>query len=344
MTKAETMFDFFTLYKIFWSSSWLLKLWVLAGTTAVSYIAISNLFRRLNDINGYINKKQQILFASLWAVGAYAFALPLYIMLPFSLINTILFLYLIIKEGKITKNYPADLRKEFNWGAFFGTWIWGLFNNSYKTLWIWILGWTPVGFYYQLLCGLKGNEWAYKNKYWKSDEDFKLSQEKQAITFSILYLIVLPVIIFVITIAIVFSIAFRAVNETKTSPNKESKTMDKLEKFVNYYSSLYFESHTITATENKFYVLPEDWNRYSFSEKKDILDIAATTAATERGKNVKSSSKTKELPRTKIYSSTNGELLGEFVMDNALFERDKPDFKEIIKASMKAYRFYNVYQ
>ncbi len=111
--------------------------------------------------------------------------------------------------------------------------------------------------------------------------------------------------------------------------------MNKMERVLNTYTSLYFEGHTITEDENKFYVLAKDWNGYSFSEKKDILDMAAVTAATER-----KTTKTKELARTKIYNSLNGELLGEFILDEKLLNTEKPDFKEIIKTSMKAYTFY----
>ncbi len=337
---AQTMVDFFSLNKLFWQASWFMKFWVLAGIAGVLYASLSNWIRRFNDINGYVNKNGNIIIGTFVAIGALSFMFPFGLMLLISLINSIFFLYLVFQKGKVTGNIPYDFRKDFNWGAFFGTWIWGLINKSYKTLWIILLGWTPIGFYYQLLCGLKGNEWAYKNKKWKSDEDFKHSQENQSIAFAVLAVFVFPIVIVAIILALVFALAFAAIDETKTAPDKSSQTMTKVERAVNAYTSLYFEGHTITADENKFYVLPNVWNKYSFSEKKDVLDMAATTAATERSKGGKYSSKTKELPRTKIYSSTNGELLGEFILDEALFETEKPNFKEIFKASMKAYRFY----
>lgn len=335
-THSQTMADFFALNKLFWQASLFLKLWVIGGAAGIVYISLSNWIRRFNDINGFVNKNANILISALAVIGAFSFTLPFGFMFLISLINTVLFLTLVFKKGKVTANFPYDFRKDFNWGAFFGTWIWGLINKSYKTLWMLILGWTPIGFYYQLLCGLKGNEWAYKNRKWNSDEEFKRSQENQTIGFVVLTVFVLPLLVFVITMALVFSVVFMAVDESKTSPNHESQTMNKLERTMNSYSALYFEGHTITADENKFYVLPKTWNGYSFSEKKDILDMAATTAATER-----KTTKTKELSRTKIYSSSDEKLLGEFIMDETLFETNKPDFKEIFKASMKAYRFYN---
>ncbi len=337
---AENIAAFFTFNQLFFKAPALLVIWVLLGTCGVFYVSLSNWVRRLNDINGFVNNTVNIVIGCFAAIGAFSFMLPFGAVILIGLINSIIFLILLFKKGKITKNHPYDFRKDFNWGAFLGTWIWGIINKSYHTFWIWILGCTPAGFYYQLLCGLKGNEWAYKNRKWASDEEFKTSQEKQTIAFAVLSLIVVPVLIFVLTMVICFALAFTAVDESNNSPNGESKTMNTIEKALNSYTSLYFEGHTITADENKFYVLPADWNSYTFTEKKDVFEMAATTAATERSKKGKSSTKSKELPRTKIYSSTNGELLGEFILDESLFETDKPDFKQIIKSTMKAYRFY----
>lgn len=340
LSSAETFLDLFNPAGMFVQSSVFLKFWTLLAFGFIAYLDMGLSIRRLNDINGRVNKPLNIALAVFTVFTCFSLLLPLGLMSIISTLAFIVTLILLFKTGKVTGKLPYDFRKEFNWGAFFGTWIWGIVNKSYHTFWYWILCWTPIGFYYQLVCGLKGNEWAYKNRKWSSDEEFKSSQEKQTIVFVVLSMIVLPVLIFILTMVIVFAIAFTAVNETNNSPNQESPTISKLDKALNSYFSLYFESHTLTADENKFYVLPKDWNGYSFSEKKDVLEMAATTSATERSKNGKHSSKTKELPRTKIYNSINGELLGEFVMDESLFETEKPDFKQIVKASMKAYRFY----
>ena len=108
------------------------------------------------------------------------------------------------------------------------------------------------------------------------------------------------------------------------------------------YSSIYFESREITKDENKFYVLPEDWRRYSFSEKKDIFDMAASLAVSERKKNDKNGyySKTQELPRTKIYNIKNNELLGEYFLDENLLYSENTTTKNILKSAMTAYKFY----
>lgn len=339
-TNLGTLGDYFALNKFFWNSSFFVKFWTIAGTLGVAYVAVSNIIRRLNDIKGEVNKNFNTAIASLYVIATFSFIFPFFIAALLYIATTVLLLVLMCTKGKITGKLPYDFRKDFNWGAFFGTWIWGLINKSYKTLWIWLLGWTPIGFYYQILCGLKGNEWAYKNRKWNDDTEFKRSQERQTIGFVVLTVFVFPFLIFLIIMSMVLSVALLSVNEAKTSPDGNSQTMSKIEKVLDSYSSLYFESHKILENENQFYVLPKDWNGYSFSEKKDILDMAATTAATERSKGNKHSSKSKELPRTKIYSSTTHQLLGEFVMDEELFEAEKPDFKKIITSSFKTYRFY----
>ena len=91
--------------------------------------------RRLNDIIGkdsdfitYIIAAGFILityWVSFTGIGGY-FSLFLI------LVAQILLLCI---KGQVTSALPKDEVKRFNWGAFWGTWIWGLINRSYKTLW-----------------------------------------------------------------------------------------------------------------------------------------------------------------------------------------------------------------
>ena len=68
---------------------------------------------------------------------------------------------------------PANLHN-FNWGAFWLTWIWGVANG----VWISLLCFVPfVGFIMQFVLGFKGNEWAWEQqKHSKSASDFESSQ------------------------------------------------------------------------------------------------------------------------------------------------------------------------
>lgn len=343
MSKVETLFDFFNLPGVLLEAPIILKSWIFIGGLVSSYIIVSNIIRRLNDINGRINKNANIIVSVIFVLAAFWMLFPFFIDFLLYIIVAVLGFYLIFKKGKITGKFSYDYRKEFNWGAFFGTWIWGLFNKSYHTLWMLILWITPWGFLFSLYCGMKGNEWAANNRDWQNLEEFQKSQETQTIVFVILKVLVLPIVYFLLVMAIVGLLMFAVVDEAKNTPEHKSATLEKLDSTLNSFASVYFESHTITEDENKFYVLPADWNSYSFSEKKDILDLAASMSASERKRldSKKYYSKSSELNRTKIYSVENNELLGEYYFDESLISSDKPDIKNVVKASMKAYRFYN---
>lgn len=342
----ETLGEMFDFVKVFSQAPMLLKLWFLSGTAGVCVLSTSNIFRRLNDINGEVNTNINVICSVIVILSYFSIILPLGISFIILFLSFILGLFLLFKTGKITAQYPYDFQKEFNWGAFIATWLWGLFNKSYKTLWALILGLTPWGIYFQIYCGLKGNEWAFKNKKCTDVNKFNKSQETQTLVFLILSLIVFPLIYFIIAVGIVGALMFGTVNESAKNPEAAKSNVEKLDNLLNSFDSLYFESHKITDNENMYYVLDSDW-KCSFSDKKDMIDMAASLAASERRKAFKakypdkfvSFSKTSELPRTKIYSAETGKLLGEFVMDKEVLEGGS--FKDFMKASLNAYRFYS---
>ena len=147
---------------------------------------------------------------------------------------------------------------------------------------------------------------------------------------------------------------FSTTDVIKNNPEKAKARMEKFESGLNTFTdamvATYFEGYEITESENKFYVLESDWKFYMFSDKKDIIDLAASTSAMKRRENYNknkkpndkyiSFTKSSELPRTKIYGYETRKLLGEFNLDESNLE--KMSFKEIVKASLKAYRFYNI--
>lgn len=89
---------------------------------------------------------------------------------------------------------PPEIRG-WNWGAFLLTWIWGIGNNVWISL-LTLLSIIPyVGWLIMLamriILGIKGNEWAWKNKKWQSVEHFKQTQRKWAwwgLGFILLYI------------------------------------------------------------------------------------------------------------------------------------------------------------
>lgn len=315
------------------------KIWGLIGSSVVSYIIISNAIRRLNDIKGKEDKRFNTIFATIFALTNFSYIFPNPISIIFCLVGTIVALWVLFKKGKISSELPYDIKKDFNWGAFFGTWIWGLFNKSYKTLWMLILWATPWSFLFALYCGIKGNEWSSINKDWDSLEKFKSSQEKQTVFWVTFSVILAPVITIIIIVALTFCTAMYIVGSDEGSKHIEQK-LEKLDNTLNSLASAYFEGHELTSTENKFYVLSVDWAGYTFQEKKDVFDMATSMAVSERNKSDKDKEYTKssELRRTKIYSKETNQLLGEYIMDKNLEENGS--FKDYVSASMKAYQFY----
>ena len=82
---------------------------------------------------------------------------------------------------------PEEIRG-WNWGAFLLGWLWGLFNGTY----IAFLSLIPcAGIIMVIILGVKGNEWAWRNKQWDNIEHFIRAQGKWAIAGWIFYGIVI---------------------------------------------------------------------------------------------------------------------------------------------------------
>lgn len=82
-------------------------------------------------------------------------------------------------QGVSIKNNESgtipDGIKGWSWGAFFLNWIWAIGNKT----WIGLLALIPyVGVIMAIILGIKGREWAWKNKEWESVEHFNRVQKK----------------------------------------------------------------------------------------------------------------------------------------------------------------------
>ncbi len=75
-------------------------------------------------------------------------------------------------QGKLA--VVPDEIKRWSWGAFFLNWIWGLGNKVYLALLCLI---PYAGVIMTIVLGVKGNEWAWRNKKWDSVEHFKKVQK-----------------------------------------------------------------------------------------------------------------------------------------------------------------------
>ncbi len=68
--------------------------------------------------------------------------------------------------------------KGWSWGAFLLNWIWAIGNRS----WLGLLALIPyVGFVMSIMLGVKGREWAWRNKRWDSIEHFNRVQRRWSI-------------------------------------------------------------------------------------------------------------------------------------------------------------------
>ena len=346
-THAGSVADFFNFYGMFNNAPVTLKFWMILGTGAVCALSASNICRRLNDISGEIKVGTNVALCLISIAASFSFMMPLSISSLFVLMSFVISIVLLVTKGKITGALPYDYKKEFNWGAFWGTWIWGLFNKSYIPLWELLLWLTPFGFYFQMYCGLKGNEWAFKNKNCEDVDKFNKSQKTQGIIFTVLSLVVFPILYLSIIIALVAGLSvLMGGNNPQEKAEKSAKIESSLNRFTDSILSLYFQKYDIGENENKFYVIDEEWSGADFKDKKDMLDLAATKSAEVKRQKFKEQnpdkqkffSKTEELHKTKIYSSNTGKLLGEFVVDEKAMNGS---FTDAFKAALKAYRFYN---
>jgi hypothetical protein len=79
-----------------------------------------------------------------------------------------------VESSYNSNELPKDA-KGWSWGAFVLTFIWGIANRT----WISLLVLIPfIGFIMTIILGVKGREWAWKNKDWDSIEHFKNTQAK----------------------------------------------------------------------------------------------------------------------------------------------------------------------
>src|SRR3990172_2673818 len=103
------------------------------------------------------------------------------------------------KEGLV----PGEI-SGWNWGAFLLSWIWAIGNNKFDMAVYGLASYTlsfligPLGWLAELaisvILGMKGNEWAWQNKKWRSIEHFKKTQKtwlKWGIVASILDVLLL---------------------------------------------------------------------------------------------------------------------------------------------------------
>lgn len=297
------------------------------------------IIRRLTDMFGERTPKVYVLTA-LYFLLSYLWLISMNPITTLGMFFSFIFAVVFIcVPGKITGQLPPDSIKRFNWGAFWGTWIWGLFNRSYITLLMLPLMFTPFGIYFAILCGMKGNEWAYEKDKTVDVATFHKGQKHQAIGWNIFA----SFVIFILPFLIIFLISAYTVTSAIKNPDaKNDNLFDKMESFIESYYDNQFEEYSLDVDENRFYIDPRVWVGLTFDERYNLLKAASTLSSVKKKQsddpkfenyNGYSSS---EMEITKIYSSYNGEILGEYNMEAF---SDVRNFRGAFNAAMKMVRF-----
>lgn len=82
---------------------------------------------------------------------------------------------------------PAEIDR-WNWGAFLLNWIWGIGNNTFIALLVFV---PFFGFVMPFVLGVKGSAWAWRNKRWDSAEHFLIVQKKWAKWAALVYFLLI---------------------------------------------------------------------------------------------------------------------------------------------------------
>lgn len=331
---------------------------LIVGMAVLGLISVSlyysSIVRRVRDILGEEDDNRVYLIASVLAVICYMGYTPVGFFFLAKWIVLFTLLYLICWSGKITANKPENSIVKFNWGAFWGTWIWGLMNKTPITLWAIPLSLTVGIVPFMLICGLKGNEWAYD----KSTEDVNIKSfhNKQA-NFATAFNLTFPIIILAF---FMFTGIFTYVGITqysKVNPNFVDGLNVLFVKNQEYVAETSFDNIDLENGEYKFYFDPEDWSllpKYTkisfFKSAIDYVvirtdkDLYLSVASKDKSLREKRFKKFLEVAQnTKIYSTFNNEVLAEYQIEESVEKELLEDFsknpKSVYKVLQSGYKF-----
>jgi|GEM_PF-1577420 len=108
----------------------------------------------------------------------------------------------------------------WNWGAFWLPGLWCLSNQVWIGLIAWVdlsfitlpltlgLTWPIVG----VVLGIKGNEWAWKSRHWKSIKDFQNHQRGWALVSWLIISILVGLVLLLVVLIVVFGIAVAGIS------------------------------------------------------------------------------------------------------------------------------------
>ena len=311
-----------------------------------SVLLFPSVVRRIRDILGDEDDNKISVISAVLTVIMFIVYTPLGTSFFGSWLTLFVMVSLLFWQGKISGERQKSEIIKFNWGAFWGTWIWGLLNKSFVTLWILPLLFTAGWFPFMLLCGFRGNEWAYEknsDKY-ENVEKFHKTQFKQ----SAILFFVMPIVVVATSIGIsaIMSRSIALCSKSHPDFNKKIET-----KFNNYQINSIeaaFDKIELNKDEYKFYLDPEDWQSVGTTIKISIFKNAMGYVLI---KNNKSSINVEDyvesidlLNKIKLYSTFNNEELGAFSLkpeevktayQRSVKEKSYTEFKKLWNSGYK---------
>ncbi len=307
-------------------------LWIALGEIVSTVLLFPSIVRRIRDIMHEENENNVYLYASLYPIAVILSLLPTLSNI-FPIFGTIMIIALACINGKTGEQPKSEIIK-FNWGAFWGTWIWGIINKTPIALLMIPLMFTTAGLPFAIICGLKGNEWAYQNRKYESVEKFHSSQKLQAIIWTIIY----PLAALIIFIGSITAIGILANRYVSTHPQVKTNIQSAVQNYEKYAIDSYFSEVKKEGDEYHFYMNPKIWSKMSNSSKMSIFNTAQEYVQNQNKKESKKENDIKVLNKIKIYSSFNNELLGEFIFDEQIFKTISEDKNNNLKKAVKVYK------
>lgn len=320
-----------------------INIWGLLTVLAEVAFLYPSIVKRIRDISGNQDNPNWVLIAVITPLLVYL-PVPALIKQLLSGMSFFIVICLMSMKGKISGERPKSEVAKFNWGAFFGTWIWGLINKSYLTLFAIPLFFTTGFIPFMILCGIKGNEWAYKNNE-KPLEDFHKSQSLQAGIFSA----VIPIFFVCISIIGTLSGTIAFAKYLKKHPDTTKRVENYAQKMVKTTTEARFKQIEFTDNEYKFYLDPVEWDKLPKQSKLNLFQVTESYVVMSIDKDFDKEKDIapyiKEYNKTKIYSTFNNEILAEYYLDeqkyNELTEKyNKKEIsaKEYLKALTQGYK------
>ena len=312
-----------------------------------SFLLFPSIVRRIRDIVGEEDDNKISVISAVLTVILFMTYTPVGTTFWGSWLTLFVMVSLLFWQGRISGEAPKNEVVKFNWGAFWGTWIWGLLNKTFVTLWmlplLFTAGWAP----FMLICGLRGNEWAYKKNAEKYTDvtSFHKIQLKQ----SILLFVLVPIIFFMLLTGMSFLLTRSVALYSTSHPEFREKIEAKFNNYqINSIESA-FSKIELGKDEYKFYLDPEDWQSIGNTIKSSVFKNAMSYILIKQGKSSLNMedyvNSIEEMNKIKIYSEFNNEELASFSLNpdevKSVYKKavEKKSYTEIKTLWNSGYKF-----